>query len=703
MEMMRKVDSIESDNFHKYEPFVWASVGTAGVGKSALAPILDIWLMNQMNWPVTLYPKSFTDKYASDYTKQTCVNIDDFGQMRELSAAMIGEFICWKSPNAFPLNFAAVLDKGGKFASKMISMSTNDPWPDLENSPHAQLTTNAAMWRRRDALIFVKVKPEFQKEDGLLDTSKVIELSEDQQSKFEPHLYFFTDPNKKMRLEDIYSEQNQGWIGYEEMRQRLLEMLKKHDEGQQSYDRMMQRAKDQREPAADDVVAPVQRRRKYTAIAKQAVKKLTPGFVIAEITRRVLSADPGTLDDKLEVECYKAADGDEQEAKEIARTVKAELERTSSLRLAANALKTAIAELPTWYDALAKFVKENAFYVALMTAVGVAYAGYLMYDKVTGFFDREAEAADQVQKFFYKKVGVEPHAGDVRKLVQRNQVLISGLRPNGSQSTQHGLGVYEQTMLVNEHWIDSVDLDQEVILEIPALETGYSLPSGCLTYESIPGKDMVLLQLPSSIPSFRDIRHHFPSEVDKDYLMSATAEHHTLSQERTIQTVDVRHHTKPVSYTSANGKTYSTSDYFISKGFVADGESGSCLVNYCGRVKGKICGFLFGGDDRKQLGFFETIFKEQLGGPPKKKPQVKEAVVEEQDDPVEQPVEEQKSEEQEELPFVHQAIGTSPALGFPVLQQEPVIMQAARFFGIGVKPSVQPKCKDRVGLKGPNG
>jgi hypothetical protein len=153
-------------------PFHISLFGKSGVGKSDMVNSFINDLTNPDWFPtvvdrgedgnVSVYPRSATDPYWSNYAGQTAVILDDFGQSAQDTVADSEylSLIFLKSGVAYMPRMAAVSDKGRLFTSRLIVSTTNVLFP----TSHCVLTPEA-LWRRRDILVEVEAKPNTQLDD----------------------------------------------------------------------------------------------------------------------------------------------------------------------------------------------------------------------------------------------------------------------------------------------------------------------------------------------------------------------------------------------------------------------------------------------------------------------------------------------------------------------------------------------------------
>lgn len=143
-------------------PYHISLYGKSGVGKSDLVNSL-IYDVTDPRWfktvvdrgddgRVSVYPRSASDPYWSNYAGQTAVILDDFGQSAQDTVADSEylSLIFMISGVAFMPRMAAVADKGRHFTSRLVVSTTNIAFPTS-----LCVKTAAALWRRRNDLVEV--------------------------------------------------------------------------------------------------------------------------------------------------------------------------------------------------------------------------------------------------------------------------------------------------------------------------------------------------------------------------------------------------------------------------------------------------------------------------------------------------------------------------------------------------------------------
>lgn len=143
-------------------PYHISLYGQSGVGKSDIVNslIYDLtdpeWFKHDVqraeNGRVTVYPRSASDPYWSNYAGQTAVILDDFGQSGQDTVADSEylSLIFMVSGVTYMPRMAAVADKGRHFTSRLIVSTTNSMFPTS-----LCVKTNEALWRRRNDLVEV--------------------------------------------------------------------------------------------------------------------------------------------------------------------------------------------------------------------------------------------------------------------------------------------------------------------------------------------------------------------------------------------------------------------------------------------------------------------------------------------------------------------------------------------------------------------
>lgn len=137
----------------RIDPLCVYMTGKPGVGKSYLMAEISRAVSGMYNIPQSMrvYSRNMDDQFWTDYAHQFSVHIDDFGQDRiHLKANEYMELITIKSPAEKSLNMADLKDKGRKFTSSLVVISSNIAYPHP-----TEITERDALWRRRDILVDV--------------------------------------------------------------------------------------------------------------------------------------------------------------------------------------------------------------------------------------------------------------------------------------------------------------------------------------------------------------------------------------------------------------------------------------------------------------------------------------------------------------------------------------------------------------------
>jgi len=141
-------------------PYHVSIFGASGVGKSDIAHrlVYDItdpeWFTvpvdRDVDGRITVYPRSASDKYWSNYAGQGAVILDDFGQSAQDTpdSSEYLALIYMMTGVAFMPPMAAVGDKGRLFTSRVVVSTTNQMFPTS-----LCVKTSEALWRRRNILV----------------------------------------------------------------------------------------------------------------------------------------------------------------------------------------------------------------------------------------------------------------------------------------------------------------------------------------------------------------------------------------------------------------------------------------------------------------------------------------------------------------------------------------------------------------------
>jgi len=156
-------------------PYVVQLMGPPGCGKSdTMTHLMEtVTLPGHSTYTFDQLNKSYTrgsEAHWNLYNEQEVILIDDFLQGRgstpKDSAAL--EFIMMVSCIPFPLEMAAIPDKGASFKGKLIFTSSNLGWPEI-----LEVHEPAAVYRRRNLLIEMRPK---QVHDPLDPTTSMYQL-----------------------------------------------------------------------------------------------------------------------------------------------------------------------------------------------------------------------------------------------------------------------------------------------------------------------------------------------------------------------------------------------------------------------------------------------------------------------------------------------------------------------------------------------
>lgn len=145
----------------RIDPIHFAFVGKPGCGKSAIISSFLADVLDAEEVPITdrVYARSAADQYWSRYIGQPAVLYDDLGALcGDPSFTDYGEFISLKANVPYPLNMAAVEEKGTMFCSKYLFSTSNN----LLLDGNINLRTPEAFYRRRDLCIIAEKVGDFE-------------------------------------------------------------------------------------------------------------------------------------------------------------------------------------------------------------------------------------------------------------------------------------------------------------------------------------------------------------------------------------------------------------------------------------------------------------------------------------------------------------------------------------------------------------
>lgn len=170
----------------KKTPFCIYFTGEPGLGKSVLTTWFALKMCPQyVDQNNKIYTRNGFMKHWDGYTGQYAVVLNDFAQSRggATDEDEYAQFINMMDSVEYRIPFAALEEKGGTFNSKLVMVSSNCAYP----KPNT-INCHEAIWRRRNLVVQVHVKPQFLN-NGKLNTN----LIPDDQS----HFYFtLLDPRK---------------------------------------------------------------------------------------------------------------------------------------------------------------------------------------------------------------------------------------------------------------------------------------------------------------------------------------------------------------------------------------------------------------------------------------------------------------------------------------------------------------------------
>jgi hypothetical protein len=151
--------AVSYENCHQEEvrdtPFCVTLTSAPGIGKSVLTRALAVNLCAP-EWGCTvpvkqggefIYYRSSCDKYHTNYRQQSVYVVDDWGQSRSTSPdnSEMRDFIAIVSANPWSPPQASIADKGRAFDSKLVILTTNNPYP-----MPTEIVQPDAIYRRRN-------------------------------------------------------------------------------------------------------------------------------------------------------------------------------------------------------------------------------------------------------------------------------------------------------------------------------------------------------------------------------------------------------------------------------------------------------------------------------------------------------------------------------------------------------------------------
>ncbi|AYX41642.1 polyprotein [Root lesion nematode virus] len=136
---------------YRREPFCFCLSGEPGVGKTTILRTLmqHLGKLEDHGGLSDIYARSSEDEYWSGYAGQHGVLYDDFPKANAPeSAKVMYEFINVKSGSPYPLTMADIPDKGTFITSRIVGVTTNNPY----FVPPGMLEPQAFL-RRRDVMV----------------------------------------------------------------------------------------------------------------------------------------------------------------------------------------------------------------------------------------------------------------------------------------------------------------------------------------------------------------------------------------------------------------------------------------------------------------------------------------------------------------------------------------------------------------------
>jgi hypothetical protein len=143
----------------RYEPFVVYLGGEPGVGKSfVLDPIISTVLEEAgvENAVSNIWTRNAGTEYWNNYFAQDAVKYDDFGAVHRQQNSEGAELIALKTSAVFNPPFAAIPDKNRLANPRIVAIASNSLFPHFSD-----ISNHEALWRRRDVLALVRLKPEY--------------------------------------------------------------------------------------------------------------------------------------------------------------------------------------------------------------------------------------------------------------------------------------------------------------------------------------------------------------------------------------------------------------------------------------------------------------------------------------------------------------------------------------------------------------
>jgi len=150
------------------EPVGLYLFGKSGVGKSSIVQNLAAGCFPTARPEELYYSKNVTEQFNSRYAQQLFFLIDDYGTASGPGSDIPSQdMLRYISCTAAYMNMASIAEKGKKFASKVVVLTTNKP-----PSPTVNGVTNPEAFHARFCHFEVKVPHEYALPNGKLDPSK---------------------------------------------------------------------------------------------------------------------------------------------------------------------------------------------------------------------------------------------------------------------------------------------------------------------------------------------------------------------------------------------------------------------------------------------------------------------------------------------------------------------------------------------------
>lgn len=181
--MKHECDKVLDSEGVRTDPHCIYLYGKPGTGKSAfIKTLVDLCCEQQGITENKVYERNCNDAYWSRLKPGTFATVmEEFAS--NLESTDVEEFLCAKSNVPWSPPKPGVEEKGEAFDCEAIIISSNDAYPQRK-----KLASKEAIWRRRNILACVAVKPEYATKHGCIDVSKI------KQDSFDHYDFYLMDP-----------------------------------------------------------------------------------------------------------------------------------------------------------------------------------------------------------------------------------------------------------------------------------------------------------------------------------------------------------------------------------------------------------------------------------------------------------------------------------------------------------------------------